>query len=218
MSSYRANASPRYSDLIRQYERLHMEGDVRLNLPRENTFPGTSVFPQARRIRSLVQRTCASTLLDYGCGKGQQYEARNIEIPGEGVYETLQDYWDVDFIYCFDPAYPRFATLPELAVDGVICTDVLEHCPEDDLQWIVNELFSLADTFVFASVAGHPAKKVLPNGENAHCTQRSPEWWKALFESVAPKFPGVVWELWHHVKNLRGGFDEVCVTSGSGSR
>ena len=213
MPNNRPSASSRYSELIRQYQRLHLEGDARLNLPSEKTFPGTSVFPQAKRIKSLIRRTQAATLLDYGCGKGQQYEAYGIEIPGEGVYETLQDYWDVDFIYCFDPAYARFAKLPELAVDGVICTDVLEHCPEDDLPWIVNELFSLADTFVFASVAGHPAKKVLPNGENAHCTQQSPDWWKSLFESAAQSSPGIVWELWHHVKNARGGFDEVCVTS-----
>ena len=213
MPNFRSNPSSRYSELIQQYQRLHLEGEPNLNLPSEKTFPGTSVFPQATRIKSLIRRTGACTLLDYGCGKGQQYEARSIEIPVDGTYETLQDYWDLDFIYCYDPAYSRFSKAPDFSVDGVICTDVLEHCPEDDLGWIVEELFSCADVFVFASVAGHPAKKILPNGENAHCTQKSPEWWKGIFESVGRKSPRVVWELWHHVKNSQGGFDEVCVSS-----
>lgn len=218
MPNYPSNPSSRYAELIQQYRKLHLEGEPNLNLPSDRTFPGTSVFPQASRIKSIIRRTGATTLLDYGCGKGKQYEARNIEIPGEGVFETLQDYWDLDFIYCFDPAYPRFSRAPDFAVGGVICTDVLEHCHAEDLTWIVDELFSHADSFVFASVAGHPAKKLLPNGENAHCTQKPPDWWKGLFESAAVKFPQIVWELWHHVKNPSGGFDEVCITGGIGSR
>lgn len=218
MPNFRSNPSSRYTELIQQYKKLHLEGEPNLNLPSDKTFPGTSVFPQAVRIKSLIRRTGASSLLDYGCGKGQQYEARSVEIPGEGVFETLQDYWDLDYIYCYDPAYPRFSKAPDFSVDGVICTDVLEHCPTEDLGWIIEELFAHADVFVFASVAGHAAKKILPNGENAHCTQKSPEWWKALFECAAGKAPHVVWELWHHVKNSRGGFDEVCIQSGASQR
>lgn len=206
--------SPRYSDLLAQYRRLHLDGEPRINLPREKTFPGISLFPQISRIAKLIHRTGASTLLDYGCGKGQQYEARGINIPGEGFFETVQDYWDVDFIFCYDPAYPLYSKRPDVQVEGVICTDVLEHCPEEDLDWIVDDLFSLAGKFVFASVAGHAAKKTLPNGENAHCTQRSPDWWQQLFERVARSHQGIEWEVWHHQKNSSGGFDEVRLVCG----
>jgi hypothetical protein len=65
-----------------------------------------------------------------------------------------------------------FSALPEGRFDGVVCTDVLEHCPEEDLPWIVGELFGYARLFVFANVACYPAAKKLPNGENAHCTIR----------------------------------------------
>ena len=59
--------------------------------------------------------------------------------------------------------------------------DVLEHCPEQDLRWIVAEIFGFANRFVFANVASYEAMTTLPNGENAHCTVRPSEWWNAVF-------------------------------------
>ena len=214
----RISPSCRYSELIAQYRRLHLEGEPRLNLPREMTFPGVSLFPQAARIELLIRRTGAKTLLDYGCGKGQQYEAKSINVPGAGIFETVQDFWNVDYIYCYDPAYPLYTRRPDMRFDGVICTDVLEHCPEEDLEWIIDDIFSFAERFVFASVAGHAAKKVLPNGENAHCTQRMPEWWQKLFERTARSHPGTEWEVWHHQKNEAGGFDEVKIAADASIR
>lgn len=207
-----ASPSLRYSELLAQYRKLHREGEPSINLPTEKTFPGTSVFPQARRIKAMIEKSGATSLLDYGCGKGQQYEARAINVPDAGVFESLQDFWDIDYIFRYDPAYEKFSRRPETTFDGVICTDVLEHCPAEDLPWIVRELFSFANKFVFASVAGHAAKKTLPNGENAHCTQKPGAWWQDLFEAVSSEFPAHRWELWHHVKNANGGFDEICVT------
>ena len=72
-----------------------------------------------------------------------------------------------------------------------------EHCPEQDLPWIVDELFTYAKKFVFASVAGYPAGKLLPNGENAHCTQLDAAWWKNLFDTAAARHPQVSWEVWY---------------------
>ena len=44
-------------------------------------------------------------------------------------------------ITCYDPGYEPHSRLPQGKFDGVLCTDVLEHCPQDDLEWIVGELF-----------------------------------------------------------------------------
>jgi hypothetical protein len=87
----------------------------------------------------------------------------------------------------------------------VVSTDVLEHCPEEDIGWIVDEMFGFAEQFVFANVACFPAKKRLPTGENAHCTIRPPDWWAALVRGVAARRPGIVWEFW--VETLKDGRD-----------
>jgi hypothetical protein len=109
---------------------------------------------------------------------------------------SMQEYWGVESIRCYDPGYPPFSTLPEGRFDGVICTDVLEHCPEADLQWIVGELFGYARLFVFANIACYPAIKTLPNGENAHCTIRPLEYWREIFEKAAAGASGVLWDVW----------------------
>jgi hypothetical protein len=142
-----------------------------------------------------IERATARTLLDYGCGKAQLYDATDLELPGGGRIESVIDYWDVEELRCYDPCVPRFATLPSEPADGVITTDVLEHCPEQDLDWIVAELFDYARSFVFASIACYPAKTHLPNGENAHCTIRPVAWWNELFTRTARRYPSTEWKL-----------------------
>lgn len=195
----RSNPSPRFTELLGHYRQMHREGDVRHGLRAAETFDGRSLPRQAQRIRVLIGKTAAKTILDYGCGKGTQYRPAAITENGVARWNSMQEYWGVDSIACYDPAYEPFSKLPEGTFDGVICTDVLEHCPEEDLEWIVTELFSYARKFVFANVACYPAKKTLPSGENAHCTIIPADRWRTLFESVALRFPEILWEVWADV-------------------
>jgi hypothetical protein len=195
MSFSRANPSPRYRELVELYRRMHLEGERFLSLPPQNVFPGHSLPPQATRIKGLIVRTGAASILDYGSGKGKQY-AKPVRLQDGAAYDTMQDYWDVDYIQCFDPSYPPYSELPSGKFDGVISTDVLEHCPEDDIEWILDEIFGFARLFVFANIACYPAVKRLPTGENAHCTIRPPEWWAGILRRVTARHPGVGWEIW----------------------
>lgn len=196
MEFSRSNPSPRYRELSELYRRMHLEGERFLNIPPEKTFPGESLPPQAGRIKRLIARTGATNVLDYGSGKGQQYDLRNIRFADGAAAESIQDYWEVDFVQCFDPSYPPHSAVPTGQFDGVVCTDVLEHCPEEDVPWIVEELFGFATRFVFASVACYPARKRLPNGENAHCTVKPAAWWEEFIAAAAARHAGVEWEAW----------------------
>jgi hypothetical protein len=191
----RQSPSQRYLELSRMYEEMHREGDRVNGISADKTFSGISLLPVAPQIRRVVEATGASRLLDYGCGKGTQYEAPFMA-PDGTRYESVLKYWGVDEVHRYDPAYGPFSQLPSGKFDGVICTDVLEHCPEEDVAWIVDELFGFANMFVFANVACYPAHKVLPNGENAHCTIRSPDWWERLWADTAARHGGVDWEVW----------------------
>lgn len=192
----RSNPSPRYRELIKQYRQMHIEGEKFLNIPPELTFPGQSLPPQAPRIKALIDRTGARTMLDYGAGKGTQYQPFGVQKPaGLEAFPDIKSYWGVERIMTYDPCFIPFSLLPEGKFDGVISTDVLEHCPEEDLPWIVSEIFSYATKFVFANVACFPAKKRLPNGENAHCTIKDVSWWQALFAEVTPNYPGILYDI-----------------------
>jgi hypothetical protein len=191
----RASPSPRYRRLLEQYHLMHTQGDTRLGLSPENTFPGQSLPPQAPHIRRLLVETQTRTLLDYGCGKGQQYRPFRIVDPKVGEFPDIKSYWGISDVHCYDPGYPPYSQVPSGTFDGVICTDVLEHCPEEDVPWIVAELFSYATKFVFANVACFPARKRLPSGGNAHCTVKSPRWWGHLIVPIAKRSPGVRYEF-----------------------
>jgi hypothetical protein len=174
---------------------MHEHGEIFLGMPADQTFPGKSLLPQANRINRLIVLTGARTVLDYGSGKGRQYEPQPVRDEAGSTWPSVIDYWGVDEIVCYDPCYEPFSTLPGGTFDGVISTDVLEHCPEEDLPWIIDEIFGYASKFVFANVACFPARKRLPNGENAHCTIKPAEWWRAVFEKAAAAHAELVWEV-----------------------
>jgi hypothetical protein len=198
------------------YQRMHAQGDSAKGIAAVDMFSGISLGPQIGRIKRLINDTGATTILDYGAGKGRQYEPRQVRV-GEHTWDSVLDYWDVDEVTLYDPAYGPHNKLPQGRFDGVVCTDVMEHCPEEDVPWIVGELFAYATRFVFVNAACYPAMKTLPNGENAHCTIRPPEWWEEIFRRTAAGNPAVRWELW--VEYLPPGaraeaFTERCIVGG----
>jgi hypothetical protein len=188
--------SPRYRRLVQQYEIMHLHGETHLGIPPEQTFPGASLPKQAHPIKRLIRLTGAKTILDYGAGKGQQYLPLRITDEEERIeYPDIRSFWGVDEIRCYDPGYQPFQVLPSGTFDGVVCTDVLEHCPEEDIPWILDELFALAGKFVYANVACFPARKRLPSGGNAHCTIKPVRWWEDELERPARARPQVRYEF-----------------------
>jgi hypothetical protein len=215
MKTYsRKQPSPRYQRLVELYRGMHTEGERFLGLSPEHTFPGKSLPPQAHHIRRLLAETGAQGLLDYGSGKGQQYRYWPYRDAEGNNHPNVQAYWGVP-VHCYDPAYTPCSTLPEGRFDGVICTDVLEHVPEEDVPWVVDELFGYAHLFVFANVACFPAGKRLPNGQNAHCTVKPVKWWCREFERAAARHPGVRYEVRLAVPAPAGGLAEEVVTGGT---
>jgi hypothetical protein len=187
----RQNPSPRYLELVGMYRQMHLEGEKARDLPPEKVFPGESLPVHAIPIKELIDRTGTRTLLDYGAGKGMQYTWRGLTLKDGRTVGDLKSFWGVESITCYDAAYPPFTQLPAGRFDGVVCTDVLEHCPESDIEWILDEIFGYADKFVYGNIACHLAKSILPNGENAHCTARPESWWKPRLARVAARRPGV---------------------------
>ena len=182
----RTNPSTRYRELLSQYQQLHLYGDVRRNIPPEQHYAGRSLPRHAETIKKLVDHFGALTILDYGSGKGSQY-AMPINLKDGQRFDSIPEYWDIDSLTCYDPGYEPFSEPPEGTFDGVISTDVLEHVSEDDMEWVVEEMFFLARKFVFVNAASYEAVAHLPNGENAHCTIRPVEWWRDLILRIAAR-------------------------------
>ena len=190
MTYTRQNPSPRYTELLEQYKQMHEEGDIVGAVQAGNTFAGMSLGPHIAAIKNVVEGFGAKSLLDYGCGKAKGYEPFTVDTPEGPFSNSLSNIWGLTDFGFYDPGHAPFTTLPERTFDAVISTDVLEHCPEEDLPWIVSEIFGYSEKFVYCTVALYPAVKTLPNGQNAHISLKSIGWWVDLFEHTAKNFGG----------------------------
>lgn len=136
-------------------------------------FRGREAQKHFAKIGRLVLATGARTLLDYGCGKGEQYQPPL----------SLQEAWGVE-VACYDPGVERFAVIPEGTFDAVICCDVMEHLPEQHVDEILRDVLSRARLFAFLSIATMPASKTLPDGRNCHLTVKPESWWREQIETA----------------------------------
>jgi hypothetical protein len=153
--------------LLPDYQALHAQGK----------FPGLSIRAHLIAITELVMASGAKTLLDFGCGAGRQYE--------EECYHVLWGFMPT----LYDPAVKAYSKKPTGRFDGVICTDVLEHVPERELDHVIADLVGYARKWCFISVCCRPAKgnKRLLDGRNVHVTIKPPDWWR---EKLAAAFAG----------------------------
>ena len=153
---------------IEQYKQYHKEHTEYGN--------GGGLKFYLQHIIDLVQDTKAETLLDYGCGKAEGY-----------LHHKHHKNWGDIMPSLYDPAIPEYEVLPDGNFDGVISFDVLEHIPKEQIPETFQTIFSKAKKFVFLGIATAPAKAILPNGENAHCTVEPIGWWETMVEKYAPK-------------------------------
>jgi hypothetical protein len=148
----------------------------RMHESRQKIFSGYSIRPHVAAIADLVIRRQARRLLDYGSGKGYQYL-------GERVHEA----WGGILPVCYDPGVRQLRKRPAGPFDGIICTDVMEHIEEADVDRVLADIASLAadGAFIFFCIACRPAKrKRLPDGRDVHVTIRPPEWWRARLDRI----------------------------------
>lgn len=157
----------------------------------KKTFSGNGCLKHARTLIDMSHTIGATSAIDYGCGKGLQY-AKAVIVPPQFANDpavdevqlfTLEQALGYE-VTKYDPAVKGFHKPPTEPADLVWCTDVLEHIPEEDISFIVGELSRLALKGVFVTVGTYPAKKHLPNGENAHVCIKPAEWWVEQFKPL----------------------------------
>lgn len=142
-------------------------------------FLGHSLEKHKDKIATYLNNHELETLLDYGCGKGVSWQGNS------GL--ELCDMFGVRDVRLYDPGVPRFSKKVRGNFDAVICIDVLEHIPEDELDDVLKEIFQRAKKVVVVSFCTRAAKKVLPNGLNVHVTIKPYDWWVEKLEKAHQK-------------------------------
>jgi len=177
--------SQEYHDLIDSYKVLHQE---------EGKFKGISLVPLVPTLMSLVKENDCKTLLDYGCGKAIPYDKdRCKEVD---LRHPIQKLCNLKSFDLYDPAYEKYATLPDKKYDIVVCTDVLEHIAEQDIDYVLTEILSHSKKIVFLNISCQPALKHFKEGKfkgkNVHISVFDPSWWGHKI--------GNIWNKFNHLK------------------
>ncbi len=144
--------------LVDQYKELHKD---------QNFYAVSVLNLHKESIRQFLSIKKCESILDYGCGKANQYFKENIH--NDSFYGIMPS--------LYDPAVKEFCKLPKHTFDAVISTDVLEHIEEDDLDGVLSEIYSKANKFVYLGICNSAANAILPDGRNAHVTLQSFDWW-----------------------------------------
>jgi hypothetical protein len=144
-------------------------------------FTGKFLRPHAGYIKEIIDRLGCETVLDYGCGKGQQYEW---VIPSTG--QTIEDFWGVK-VCKYDPAFPAFNQKPpqDARFDLVICTQVLGAIPTTDLPWVIDELYSYSMKAIYVSERLGPARKTVGDNKLRPTEWSIEQWCEALTRNTA---------------------------------
>ena len=158
-------------------------------------------------IRFLMDRYAARTVLDYGCGKGQQYtDVVPYGLPGGVMSEpmTFQTRIRARSVYKYDPCVPEFDQEPVgQKFDAVICTQVLGNIPDDDIALIKHKFMNYAAKFVFIGLHSSPPKSKKRIYDPVHVTpNRTVEWYQEQFSDWSG--PNLYWwfrESDHSINN-----------------
>ena len=112
--------------------------DIAINF--HNTHPlkwiGDSSLAYKDYIKELVVKHGAKTMLDYGCGKGWQYEqGSTINFGTNESPITLDKFLGIESVYKYDPGVEQFNKLPDADAkfDCIILCQSLTFVTDNDI-------------------------------------------------------------------------------------
>lgn len=120
---------------------------------RNKGFSGRFMIRYWTDIDRLIREFGCRTMLDYGCGRGVQYEMPEIQ---EGLAAA-----GITHVQKYDPGVGEFSEEPRGQYDLVICTQVLGSIPIPDLQWVLGRLCGFASRAVYIGERIGPVRKRL---------------------------------------------------------
>ena len=170
-----------YYDLLDSYKELHKE---------EGKFRGISLVPLVPTLFNIIKENNCKTLLDYGCGKAIPYSKK--ECKSIGLKKPVQELCNLDSFDLYDPAYPKYNKLSKKKYDIVVCTDVMEHIAEQDIDYVLKDILSHSKKAVFLNISCQPALKHFKEGkfkgQNVHISVFDGNWWSDKVKNIWNKF------------------------------
>lgn len=145
---------------IEQYKQLHEGGYTQ-------GYRISPTYGTRDTLKVLLEKYNCKSLFDFGCASAIHW-----------IETDLQEYLGIEELYLYDPAIEKYNTYPAEQFDASFCIDVMEHIPEDSIDYIVNRVLDRTKKLAIFRIAICEASTLLPDGQNAHVTVQNSQWWR----------------------------------------
>ena len=134
---------------------------------------GTALLKHIPEIAQLARENHCESILDFGCGKALFWNSP--------LWKPIFNQ-SIKKLTLHDPYIAKYSKNP---LDGprhdmVVCTDVMEHVPEEDTDEFLKTLFKCARRLVFMNISTVPARKTFKDGTNLHINLKTEKEWIEL--------------------------------------
>lgn len=164
--------SAQFKRLLTHIQAAQVKGDT----DQQSAIQPSAAVMDGEGLQNLIKKTKSATILEYRFA------------------DEVAEQSDTSITH-YDPADPSGDTRPEGYFDGVVCPEALNYIPDEDVPWVIEDLFEWASRFVYVVIENSPREKMLADGSFLHSRPRSQAWWKTWFESAAERHPQVQWKL-----------------------
>jgi SAM-dependent methyltransferase len=154
-------------------------------------FDGAGIKPFIPDLLNIVKEY-GGNILDFGCGKAVHWTKRVVE--GKSLSEFLDKYL-VGFRR-YDPYHSLYCSKPTGTYDIVICTDVLEHIPIEDVSKLLQEIagYTRSGGIILFTVNTKLSRNAFLDGTNMHVTLlNEEEWIKIIDENITTKYKLIIY-------------------------
>ena len=179
-------------------------GQVWLDLERAADAAGYQVFTAAQPseqykiLCTQIQKACESTST-----RDQRPAKEHLSTPEQ---QTIS-WHDLDSLSATGPA--------KRSITDVVSTDILDCLPDEDVPWVLDELFRSARRKVAVTVTTATRTSVSDYGIHVSQPPRAESWWVEQLEAASRHHPERQWQL---IMNTRKGWGRRVTQSREGGR
>jgi uncharacterized protein len=114
----------------------------------------------------------------------------------------------------FDLCHGTPDSLPAPTFDLVYSAGELQRIPDEDVPWVLDEMFSLANAFVYVQIQAEESQSAITGKPLFRSRPRSVDWWVFHFEATSRRYPHIHWKFVSG-ENLGGGNRQVARCGGN---
>lgn len=154
-------------------------------------------------VRELLQTHAATELTDYGSFDPLRYSREKVFLDQETQrqHRGFADLWGADQIDLYKPEIQQRKA--QNSSQGVISSGFLEQMPLSDITWIIEDMFCIAERFVFCAIGcQHSQSKQLQSSGGLKYME--PLWWAGLFRGISARHEGVDYSIYFEVTDATG--------------